>query len=274
MGLLGKLLGKDKGNAAPKVAAPAANPLEYVNLWNIAEPTRAIIMDGDRSVKLYVYDPQAFASVPVGQRLELETVRGDVGMRSAYTGETWHTKKEKDVAVAYEGRIVGIASLDGAKVKEAAKKGYSVYVAARCDGYMPDYGNAKDINLYIPNGFDIEVPIERDKARQIGARGTIDIKGITLMDETHFQHIATKNYWECPHVRIEPIQEDGKQKAKPNLGVYTEKGKLLMEVGSRRKLHGELMELKENYSEFFFFAYRRKAHDGRAYYEIDILCWN
>lgn len=259
--------------AARQSGAPATNPLNYARLWNIKEPTRAVILDGERSVTLYVYNPQPFENVAVGQRLELETVRGDVGMTSQFTGETWHTKKENDVAIAYNGIIVGISRLDGKAVKEAAKKGYSVFVAARCDGYLQSFGNMKEINLYVPYDMDVNTPIERDKARQLGARGIVDIKRITLTDESHYQELATRNYWEFPHAKMELVPIEGKPKAKPNLEIYSEKGKLFMTVGNRRKLYGELLDLKEQYSEFYFFAYRKDSYDGRAYYDVDLLYW-
>ena len=253
--------------------APAVNPLNYARMWNIKEPTRAIILDGERSMTLYVYDPRPFANVAVGQRLELETVRGDVGMTSQFTGETWHTKKENDVAIAYNGIIVGISRLDSKVIKEAAKKGYSVFVAARCDGYLQDFDNMKEINLYVPYDMDVNTPIERDKARQLGARGIIDIKRITLIEESHYQELATRNYWEFPHAKMELVHIEGKPKAKPSLGIYSEDGKLFMTVGNRRKLYAELLDLNEQYNEFYFFAYRKDSYDGRAYYDVDLLYW-
>ena len=268
-----KGMGEPQTKASPQQnAAPAFNPLNYARMWDIPEPTRAVIVDGESRITLFVYDPEPFDDVAVGQRLELETVRGDVSMTSPTTGDIWQTRKENDVAIAYRKKIVGIAHLDGKKVKEAARKGYAVYVAARCDGYLPDL-NIKDINLYVPWPFEVNIPIEKDKARQLGARGMIDVKRIILSDEAHYQELATRNYWEFPHAKMSLIPNEGKSRAKQSLGVRSEDGKLFMTVGPRRKLYAELLELDEQYEEFYFFAYRMAGYDDSAYYVVDLIYW-
>lgn len=253
---------------------PAHEPLDYARLWKIKEPERYVLMAGDRIETLYVYDNRPLADVKVGQNIVLEAFRGDAQMTAQPTGRSWSTKDRMGVAFSYNGTIIGIAHLDKEEIRKAAKRGYAVHVAARCDGLLSQYGpGAKEINLYIGQRFDVDIPIEEDKARQIGAVGEIGCKGINLSDEEEIAPFATRNYWEFPNARLEFIPHEKKSKARENIGLYSEKGKLLMSVSPRRKLYEELVGLKDTCKSFYAFAYRETSYNGDPYYTVDLRYW-
>lgn len=99
------------------------------------------IPEGDNEGAVYVYDGRPIDDLRRGDTFRVDVVRGDVDMRSIYTGMVCDSRewKETNHCIARNGYAIGYTAKYGSKyLAELVRRGFHVTIKCRYDGTSPD----------------------------------------------------------------------------------------------------------------------------------------
>lgn len=114
-----------------------------------------IHIEGDRrTAQVYVYDGKPLKGVKKGDLIRLTAVKGNITMESTLTGTVWSSKESGDVALAYNGKLIGFTAGACEVSKELLKRGHTVSFTAECTGMYAK--GIPDLEVLLPSWKEVD----------------------------------------------------------------------------------------------------------------------
>ena len=119
--------------SAPKKPSAAKKPSKPLMMKVVgAESAACEIPRGEREARIYVYDGRALKGTRKGSVFRMNVIRGQVEMKSIYTGMSW--QNETNSCITYDGFAVGYLNDGEIYVSRMVDKFGIASIAVRRDG--------------------------------------------------------------------------------------------------------------------------------------------
>ena len=270
MGLLGNLFGGTPKKHPANQSTKNPQQLPYtLNPWKLPDAVRYYSIGGPQQSRVYVHDSSPLQGVRDGEWFQLSVFPGSALMTSVYTSAIGSTSKD-DVLLMYAGKPVGFTHMQTDQVMKLAKRGILLTIPAFCNGFVEGYYGVRNVTASTFGKVVADDILEEFAAIDAGIRPNATYSTIGLYREEDYATLASRKQWVFDNASLKMIPAPSGSSAKPHVGLYSSKGKLITEIGAQNSAYKKWVALIGREARLYVTAKKVSGKTGQDYYRRTI----